>query len=97
MEDTRTYSRPGINFSSDVLGGAREAMVEVKDFSREKVVSRSSFVLSSVAAAYLWRKIRALAIWVVRRSVGREEVFFDSEGEVGGGVLGGGMRDWESS
>lgn len=95
MDETSTYMRPGINFSFEVLGGAREATVEVNDFSMLKEVVRTSFVLSSVMAAYLWRKRRTRAICVVRRSVGVGEVVFGCVG--GEGVLGGGTRDWESS
>lgn len=42
----------------------------VKDFSRSKDLFIASLAASSVFAAYLCRKRRARAIWVVRRSVG---------------------------
>jgi hypothetical protein len=73
--------------SLEVLGGAREATVEVKDFSRSNDLVRTSFVASSVFAAYLCKKRRTWATCSVKRSVGVGEDGFRSDGadEVGGG------------
>ena len=92
--------RPGMSCSEEDLGGAREAMVEVNDFSRSKDLVRASLAASSVFAAYLCRIRRARAIWVVRRSVGVGEVDEDGGGfdegvEVAGGGAGGSR--WLSS
>jgi hypothetical protein len=62
MADTSVYISPGINFSPVSFDGAREATVEVKDFSRSKDLVSASLAASSDLAAYLWRKRRAWAI-----------------------------------
>jgi hypothetical protein len=84
-----TYIPPGISFSCEPFGGAREATVEVKDFSRLNAPVRRLLVLSSAEAAYLWRKRREFAICWVRRSVGLGDVVVGVvEGALGAGVAG---------
>jgi hypothetical protein len=47
----RTYIPPGMSFSWEPFGGAREATVDVKDFSRLKASVNTLLVLSSAEAA----------------------------------------------
>lgn len=51
--------RPGTRGSFAEGGGAREAIVLVRERSREKRRVKSVFVVVSVAAAYVWRVRRA--------------------------------------
>ena len=83
MAETKTYMLPGRSCSLVLGGGAREAIVEVKDDSRCRMCDM--VLLSEVSAeeAYPWRKRRATPIWEARRSVGVGELLVgeDSGGE----------------
>ena len=61
---------PGSSFSLDSLGGAREAMVEVKVCSALMKRSMPAFRASSARTACACAKRRVLRTWLARRSVG---------------------------
>ncbi|KAK5624479.1 hypothetical protein RRF57_000194 [Xylaria bambusicola] len=70
IEATSTYTSPGISCSPLSREGARDAMVDVKDFSRWNALSTAALTPSSAATACLYRNRRALPICSARRSVG---------------------------
>ncbi|KAL8933932.1 MAG: hypothetical protein Q9211_005497, partial [Gyalolechia sp. 1 TL-2023] len=68
---------PGMIRSWDVGGGAREAMVDVKERSRVRMLDIRLFKESSVKEEYAWRVRRARRIWEARRSVGVGDMVVD--------------------
>lgn len=65
---------PGMTRSRDSGGGAREAMVWVKERSCDRRVDMRELKRSSAMARWAWVKRRALLTWEASRSVGVGEL-----------------------
>src|ERR1700753_2664547 len=74
MAATRTYKPFGRMRSLDSLGGARPAIVEVKECSNRKVSVRALLAAYSNLTAEECIASRSLLIWPARRSVGVGEL-----------------------